>query len=429
MKKLLIVSPHFPPINAPDHQRVRMMLPYFQECGWKPTVLCVAAKHIEANHDTTLLDTLPDDVSIEYVEALPAIRTPFFGFGNLSMRSSSFLKNAGNRLLATETFEAVFFSTTQVGVLNLGPYWKAKWNVPYFIDIQDPIYNTFSYPSGARPPGGRLKYFLAQTQAKRIERTALPGASHIVTVTQDYETDLKQRLPQLTHVPFTEMPFPFSNRDFNLAGTLHQNKSSVSIDSSAQNFISAGRGGSDLTFAHSAFFKALNQLDVKTPNSVRKIQIYFLGTRYDQSQDKTIDTSLLSRALQTQVHEYTQRVPYLETLSYLKQSSLNLVFGSTDERYSASKIMPVLSAGQPFLALLHKNSRATALLKQLCPEGLISFDQFTNLENLSSDIFTWLIKFLNSQLEFNSYRSHLERFEAKEATRSFCELLDTTTSS
>ena len=27
-RRVLIVSPHFPPINAPDHQRVRMSLPY-----------------------------------------------------------------------------------------------------------------------------------------------------------------------------------------------------------------------------------------------------------------------------------------------------------------------------------------------------------------------------------------------------------------
>ena len=41
MKKLLIVSPHFPPINAPDMQRIRMSLPYYRKCGWDPVVLTV----------------------------------------------------------------------------------------------------------------------------------------------------------------------------------------------------------------------------------------------------------------------------------------------------------------------------------------------------------------------------------------------------
>jgi len=41
LKKFLIVSPHFPPINAPDMQRVRMSLPYYRRCGWDPEVLTV----------------------------------------------------------------------------------------------------------------------------------------------------------------------------------------------------------------------------------------------------------------------------------------------------------------------------------------------------------------------------------------------------
>ena len=42
IRRLLIVSPHFPPLNAPDHQRVRMSLPHYAACGWEPVVLCIA---------------------------------------------------------------------------------------------------------------------------------------------------------------------------------------------------------------------------------------------------------------------------------------------------------------------------------------------------------------------------------------------------
>ncbi len=48
MRRVLIVSPHFPPTNAPDHQRVRMSLPYFQENGWEPVVLAVTADGVSA---------------------------------------------------------------------------------------------------------------------------------------------------------------------------------------------------------------------------------------------------------------------------------------------------------------------------------------------------------------------------------------------
>ena len=64
LRTVLIVSPHFPPINAPDHQRVRMALPYFREFGWEPVVLAVAAEFSESSRDETLMATLPDDVEI-----------------------------------------------------------------------------------------------------------------------------------------------------------------------------------------------------------------------------------------------------------------------------------------------------------------------------------------------------------------------------
>ncbi|MEO8204529.1 MAG: hypothetical protein ABI615_00005, partial [Chthoniobacterales bacterium] len=62
MKKVLIVSPHFPPVNAPDMQRVRMALPYFTEFGWEPTVLCVDEDYVEAGRDPYLERSLPSDI-------------------------------------------------------------------------------------------------------------------------------------------------------------------------------------------------------------------------------------------------------------------------------------------------------------------------------------------------------------------------------
>lgn len=35
MNRSLIVSPRFPPINAPDLHRVRHSLPYFHRTGWE----------------------------------------------------------------------------------------------------------------------------------------------------------------------------------------------------------------------------------------------------------------------------------------------------------------------------------------------------------------------------------------------------------
>jgi hypothetical protein len=44
MRTVLLVSPRFPPLNAPDHQRVRMMIPHLRGLGWDPVVLALATE-------------------------------------------------------------------------------------------------------------------------------------------------------------------------------------------------------------------------------------------------------------------------------------------------------------------------------------------------------------------------------------------------
>ncbi len=62
-RRVLIVSPHFPPVNAPDHQRVRMSLPYLYENGWEAHVLAVDPRFVAGFLDPYLLQTIPAHTS------------------------------------------------------------------------------------------------------------------------------------------------------------------------------------------------------------------------------------------------------------------------------------------------------------------------------------------------------------------------------
>jgi len=71
VKKVLIVSPHFAPTNAPDMQRARLALPYFKELGWEPVVLAVAPEFIEGGVLEPLLEsTYPADTRIIRVKGI-----------------------------------------------------------------------------------------------------------------------------------------------------------------------------------------------------------------------------------------------------------------------------------------------------------------------------------------------------------------------
>src|SRR5882672_7859424 len=92
-RRVLIVSPHFPPINAPDHQRIRMSLPHFAEFGWEPTVLAVSPEYVEAVEDRSLLRTVPESTRVIRTRAFPVKQTRHLGVGNLGLRAPSAAAN------------------------------------------------------------------------------------------------------------------------------------------------------------------------------------------------------------------------------------------------------------------------------------------------------------------------------------------------
>ncbi|MCR6657361.1 MAG: hypothetical protein NVV63_16475 [Opitutus sp.] len=181
MRKVLIVSPHFAPVNAPDMHRVRLALPYLRELGWEPVVLCLDPATVEgAVFDPLLETTYPHDLRIVRVKGISPRATRWAGFGNLWLRVGRAFARAGERLLAAEKFDLVFISTTQFSAFGLGPRWKRRFGVPYVLDYQDPWINPYYRDTKTRPPGGRLKFALSQWTARRIEPQALREAGRVV---------------------------------------------------------------------------------------------------------------------------------------------------------------------------------------------------------------------------------------------------------
>src|SRR5947209_4848059 len=173
MRRVLIISPHFPPVNAPDHQRIRMSLPYLGEFGWEATVLAVKAECVEgATLDPLLQKTTPYEIEVIRVGAVSSKLTRYLGLGSLAVRALPFLWRSGNRLLEPENkqqttdevqqarkkIDLVYFSTTQFPVTILGPIWKRRFGVPYVVDFQDPWLDDYYRRTGTPPPGGKLKY-------------------------------------------------------------------------------------------------------------------------------------------------------------------------------------------------------------------------------------------------------------------------------
>ena len=375
LKRVLIISPNFPPVNAADMHRVRQSLPYFREMGWEPVVLAVDEKYVEAySTDPLLLHTIPADIEVHKVRAWDVNRTRKYGLGSLGIRSYWPLKHKGDELLKKRKFDLVYFSTTAFHVMALGPYWKRKFGIPFVLDIQDPWRNDFylDKPANERPP----KFFIAYNIDKYLEARTVPRADGIISVSQGYCDVFEQRYPSLRKEQFRVIPFGAAGLDFEVIDRMGITQPFVQLPAGKINIVYIGRGGHDMRFALEIIFGALQKGLQTEPELFSRMHFWFIGTSYapaGQGQ-QTILPIARKYDVDGQVMEIPDRIPYFDTLSLLKKADLLLVPGSTDTSYTASKIYPYILAERPLLAVFHRNSSVVKVLNDVGMGQTVIFD-------------------------------------------------------
>ena len=359
-QRVLIVSPHFPPVNAPDMQRVRVSLPYFVEAGWEVTVLTVDDPTPVAPREPALSATVPAAVRVERAGCFSRRWTGWFGVGNVALRSLPFLFLAGSRLLRARRYDVVYFSTTMFIVLPLGRLWKMLHGVPYVIDLQDPwVSDYYDRPGGPRPPGG-WKYRFTQWQARALEGWTMRGAAHLITVSAAYGEALRARHAGLRQLPATELPFGSPDPDLaHVRATLTARPRR--LPAGGWRLVFAGAIGPGMHAAVGLLFAAMAEVR----RAGRPVSAHFFGTSYAPQARPAILALAAQYDLQDCVHEQPDRLPYLDALQVTLEADANLLFGSTDLAFTPSKILAVLAAGRPVLALAPAGSAMVPRLAQL----------------------------------------------------------------
>jgi len=367
MRRVLIISPHFPPTNAPDHQRVRMSLPYFRENGWDPVVLAVDAAGVEGPLDPLLADTVPADVPVHRVRALPARWTRLAGVGNLAYRAWFQLSAAGARLLRDGKFDLVYFSTTQFVVTALGRRWQRRYGVPYVVDIQDPWRTDYYERPGAPPPPGGWKYRFARWQAGRLEERAWQGAAGFVSVSGDYLEQLRARYPWFGAKPAAVIPFGAAEADFALARALPKLAPGFVREPGAIHLASVGAVGPIMRTALEYLFAAVRNLRASHPDATARLRLHFIGTSYAPGA-RAVPSALPVAAacgVEDLVREETGRVGYFTAIKSLLAADAVLILGSDDPAYNPSKVAACFLAARPTLALTPTGSALDRMVREL----------------------------------------------------------------
>ncbi|MBX3735679.1 MAG: glycosyltransferase [Candidatus Didemnitutus sp.] len=372
MPRLLIVSAHFPPVNAPDMQRVRMSLPHFVDAGWEVVVLTVDDREPMAPLEPALLATLPKPIHIVRAPIFSRRWTRFVGINNLGLRSLPFLYEAGTRLLTEQKFDLVYFSTTQFVLCPLGRLWQREFGVPYVIDLQDPWLNEYySQPGAPKPPGG-WKYLFTYASAKLLEGWTLRNCAHVISVSSAYIEVLRRRYAWFDAHHASVVTFGAPDADFALVHERLPRVPRILPDTPELKIAYAGRLGPDMLPALDALFAGI----ARTRLADRRVGLYFYGTSYAQAGTGVATSTALAakHGISAQIHERPARIGYLDALQLLLEADIALLLGSEDRAYSPSKVYPTLLSGTPALAIAPRDSVLEAKIHELGGAALAPFD-------------------------------------------------------
>jgi hypothetical protein len=423
-RRVLIVSPHFPPINAPDHQRVRMSLPHFEEFGWEPTVLTVSPEYVEGEPDPLLLQTVPETTPVFRAKAIPVKYTRRVGLGSLALRSLPYLRRQGDKILRGNNFDLVYFSTTMFPVMALGPRWKKLWDVPYVLDFQDPWLGDYFNGRDDTPPGGHFKYGMSQRIAKLLEPYALKHASHVISVSPAYPQTLLKRYRWLREDSFTVLPFGASSLDFDLLLSLKVRQRQFNPNDRKRHWVYVGAGGSAMAFSASSLFQALRRARTKDPTRWNDLVLHFIGTDYAPRGRgrKSFEPLAAEFGIADMVQETSHRIPYLEALKCMLDADALIVPGSDDPGYTPSKLYPYILAGKPLLVIVHEESSAVNVIEATKAGTLVTFRTGESVADVSERIEAgWLNS--NRPTPTTNWNA-FSAYTAREMTRRQCAVFD-----
>lgn len=365
-RRLLLISPHFPPDTSAGTHRVRLLARHLPACGWDPTVLTVDPEGYETRLDQGLLGLVSDDLRVVRSRPFSSARTRRFGVGDLGLRSLAALGRDASRLLSSTPFDAMYITTYPVYPALLGPRLKRRFRVPFVLDFQDPWVGSWGKTvgpgEGSRPD---LKSRCSRATALMLEAWIAPQADAITAVSRGTFDELAARHPRIAHTPFLELPIGAD------AGDL-----AASVMSGVNRCFGHGDG-----FVHvcsvgtilprgwgvlEGVLRAVARLRDENPAAFARLRLHFVGTSNQTSPDAPARVLPLAErcGVSEAVAEMPARVDYLDALAIQREADALLLVGSDEPHYTASKLYPALMVARPLVAVYHHASTVVEALER-----------------------------------------------------------------
>ena len=362
MRRVLLVSPHFPPDSSAGTHRVRLLAPHLAGHGWEPTVLTVQPEGYEGRLDQALAASVPDSVRVVRARAWPAGISRRFGIGDLGLRAYQGLKHAASELLSRERFDAVFITIYPAYPALLGRWLKRTFGVAFILDYQDPWVGEWGRSVGPAVEGRPdVKSRASRWLASRLEPIALCAADGVTAVSRATYEQALARTPQAAPRVTAELPIGWDRRDLEFISTASRFGDDGLLHLSyVGTLLPTGFDTLRAVLGAVAERRAYNR-------DVARIRLHFFGTSNLRSDAAPLRVRPIAEELGVGdiVTEHPARLDYFEALSVLKESTGVLLLGSSEPHYTPSKVFPALVVERPVFGVMHEASTATDLLTKI----------------------------------------------------------------
>jgi glycosyltransferase involved in cell wall biosynthesis len=390
MRRVLMVSPHFPPDTSAGTHRVRLFAPYLPEFGWEPTVVSVDPSSYEGRLDPDLAGLVPASVRVVRTPAWSAAVTRRIGIGDLGLRAFAGLRRTCEYLMATERFDVVFITIYPTYPAMLGPMLKRRHGASFVLDYQDPWVSRWGLDVGPGPNGRPdLRSRITRAVAERIEPTVVRAADALTAVSARTYEDVLARVPDARPRACAAIPLGFDERDLE---ALQRAPRANSWFDERDGLVHVCYVGTVLPKGFDvlrAVLAALARLRDRSPRSYARLRIHFVGTSNQRM--PSAEARVLPAAREAGVDDIVTEVPprldYLDALTVQTRADALLLLGSSERHYTPSKVFPAILARRPIVAFYHRASSVVEVLRHpSLAARVFTFDEENPLDTRIDDI-------------------------------------------
>jgi hypothetical protein len=420
LKKILIISPHFPPSNLAAVHRSRLFAQHLPAFGWQPLILTVDEKYYEEALDPNLVRLLPSDLRIEKAKAFRVTRPRLIG--DIGLRALPFLYRKAKHLIRQERVDFLYIPIPSFYAALLGRWLHSATGVTYGIDYIDPWVHEF--------PGSKKRFsrhWWSTRLARLLEPIAVRKASLITGVAEGYYKGVIERNPHLAAKAVVgAMPYGGEAKD-------HEKVKQLGL---RPYLFTRKPGKLLLVYAGAMLPKAYRPLEamlkVISGNTAAfaDVEFHFIGTgkTAGDPHGHNIKPLALQYGLwESVVFEYPARIPYLDVLIHLEAADGIFVLGSTEPHYTPSKVFQAILSHKPVMALLHEASTAGKVVADSAAGTVLTFNGEDYVEKIGNGFaraFDQYRIFLREYSFEKVNRQLFDEYSANKVTEKLAHLLD-----